>query len=424
MYIPHVFRQFQGFSLKDIKDFRKEKRMELHLERLDDTVSLCRRCGEALGSKHSWYFIKSRHLKCMGWRVDVITPVEKRRCIKCKKIRAELIPFLCPETPHITQEMAWWIHQFTEVSAVLSVSRLESIDKNTCYRVDKGILKKLLQGFEIPKVTEIGVDEVHAKSKKQRKKGETRDDEFFTVIVDLRTHKVIYVSYSRRKEALDEFFQLLGEKACKEIKVVATDQHEGYGASVREFCPKAAHVWDRFHLVQNFNEALNEERKTEFDSLKRARDDLQSYVRGKFKYIFQTKAENRSKKDREHIMEVIQQNKKFLAMELIKERVHMMFNSTDKERAKDLLCDCYDWALQMGLEQIKKWIWNIMDKVAFWNYFDHKRTTSVVEGINRAIKGLKWQAYGYKDMEYFALKIMQKCGYLNYRYYLASTFSG
>ncbi|MGZ8556631.1 MAG: transposase [Sulfuricurvum sp.] len=40
-------------------------------------------------------------------------------------------------------------------------------------------------------------------------------------------------------------------------------------------------------------------------------------------------------------------------------------------------------------------------------------TSGVSEGVNRAIKTLKWVAYGYKDMHYFALKIMQKCGYLN-----------
>ena len=33
---------------------------------------------------------------------------------------------------------------------------------------------------------------------------------------------------------------------------------------------------------------------------------------------------------------------------------------------------------------------------------------------------LKWQAYGYKNMAYFALKIMQKCGYLKHCYYLQS----
>ncbi|MBI4402521.1 MAG: transposase [Deltaproteobacteria bacterium] len=56
------------------------------------------------------------------------------------------------------------------------------------------------------------------------------------------------------------------------------------------------------------------------------------------------------------------------------------------------------------------------------NYFIYKVTTGLSEGINRVIKGLKWQAYGYKDMEYFALKILQKAGYLNYRYCLISNF--
>ena len=53
--------------------------------------------------------------------------------------------------------------------------------------------------------------------------------------------------------------QLIGDKACREIEVVCTDQHESYSASVKEYCPKAVVVFDRFHLVQNFNEALNNE---------------------------------------------------------------------------------------------------------------------------------------------------------------------
>src|SRR5260370_36811664 len=96
---------------------------------------------------------------------------------------------------------------------------------------------------------------------------ETRDDLFLTVIVDLETHRVIWVSQSRKKEALDEFFQILGEKGCQGIRVVATDQHRGYGASVEQHCPNATVVWDRFHLVQQFNEALNEDRRYEYEQI-------------------------------------------------------------------------------------------------------------------------------------------------------------
>jgi len=31
---------------------------------------------------------------------------------------------------------------------------------------------------------------------------------------------------------------------------------------------------------------------------------------------------------------------------------------------------------------------------------------------SRVSKGLKWQAFGYRDMDYFILKILQRCGCL------------
>ena len=107
----------------------------------------------------------------------------------------------------MTLELAWWINQLTEVTTVLAASRLESLEiKMACYRVDKYILMRLLQGYKIPKITEISVDEVYARGPLQLKAGENRDDLFLTVIVDIKTHKAIWVSKSRRREALDESF--------------------------------------------------------------------------------------------------------------------------------------------------------------------------------------------------------------------------
>jgi hypothetical protein len=36
--------------------------------------------------------------------------------------------------------------------------------------------------------------------------------------------------------------------------------------------------------------------------------------------------------------------------------------------------------------------------------------------MNNVIKALKRRAYGYRNMEYFRLKILQQCGYLNSRH--------
>ena len=54
---------------------------------------------------------------------------------------------------------------------------------------------------------------------------------------------------------------LIGEDACQNIKVVATDQHDDYAASVRDHCKNATLVWDLFHLMRNFEEAVNDTRK-------------------------------------------------------------------------------------------------------------------------------------------------------------------
>ena len=117
-----------------------------------------------------------------------------------------------------------------------------------------------------------------------------------TVIVDQKTHKVIWVSHSRRKEALDTFFEILGDEACKKIKVVATDQHEGYNASVKQH-------------------------------------------------------RERSKKEREHLQEVMGLNRRMMVLELIKERIHRMFNCGSVKKAKEHFGICYQWADKLDFRE-------------------------------------------------------------------------
>jgi len=417
VYIPHVFRSFQGFNVKDIKEWQSKQVMEIELESKSDREHHCSRCGSKLGAQNGRYWLKCRHLKVMGWLVVVSFWREKRHCPKCKKVRSEAIDFICPDSPHVTQEMAFWINRLTEVTSVMAVSRLESLDKMTCYKVDKYILRRLLQGYEIPKVTHISVDEVYARGPKQKKDGETRDDLFFTVIVDVKTHKVIWVTKGRRRGALDEFFALLGKEACEEIKVVVTDQHESYAVSVKEHCPNAVLVWDKFHLMRNFEEAVNDVRKQLHEEQAKG-SELHRLTRGRFRFIFLKNQSKRTNEEKQHIDDVLEANKQFAKLEIIKERMLSFWYEPDAESAKKVFEEIGDWIWQEGFGHLMAWYRNL-DKGwdTLKHYFVHRVTTGISEGINRVIKGLKWQAYGYKDMEYFKLKILQKAGYLNYRFY-------
>lgn len=417
IYVPYIFRNFQGFFVKDIKEFHERRHMQIILEKDEHKVPLCSACGHKLGHYHDRYSMEVKHLKVFNWTASLVFFREKRHCDTCQKIRSELIEWLCPKSPHITMELSWWINRMSEITSVLQVSILESVDKMACYRVDHYILKRLLQGYQIPEVTHIAVDEVYARSQKQQGKDETRDDLFLTVILDIKTHKVIWVADSRRKEALDEFFKIIGKDACDKIKVVATDQHDGYSASVTEYCVNAVVVLDRFHLVQNFNDALNEDRKDELSQID-PEGQMGDLMNGKYKCKFLTKAKNRSTADQKHIAYVTKLNKKMAQLEIIKEHFHKVFDAETILDARIILAEIFQWSMDIHARGVFKWIRNIMKDLRFWNYFENKFTSGVIEGTNRAIKGLKWQAYGYKDMEYFKLKIMQKVGYLNSRFAL------
>lgn len=411
-YLPQVFRNFQGFKTRDIKEWREDKRIEIWLEKDDAKVQICDHCSEKLGAYKDQHRIKAKHLRVMGWVVEVVFFREKRYCPGCDKVRSEYIEFISRGSPHITVEMAWWLSRLTEITSVLRVSKLEGLDKGLVYAVDKYNLRRLLQGYEIPKITGISVDEVYARGPKQLKEGENRDDLFLTVIVDLKTHKVIWVSQSRRKEALDEFFNILGSKRCEEIEVVATDQHEAYAVSVKEYCPNATVVWDRFHLIQNFNEALNEDRRTELEKID-PEGEMGDLMNNKYRYVFIKRNYKRTEKDKRHIAEVMRLNEKIAKMEMIKEKFHQIFECQTELDARLELAMVYEWCFDAQAWNMFHWIKELREKETFWNYFRYKVSTGISEGINRSIKGLKWQAYGYKDMTYFALKILQKCGYLN-----------
>jgi transposase len=276
-------------------------------------------------------------------------------------------------------------------------------------------MKLMLSKYKIPEVRKVSVDEVYAR-KFSKYPMESKNNRYFTVVTDIETRKVIWVSEGRSKAALDQFFILVGKQACERIEVVAMDQFDGYKASVKDHCPNAVVVWDRFHLVKSFEDLLNEERLTLHQRTDKQMPD-KKFTRSKYKYIFMKKASRRSHKEEQHIKYVMRQNSSFYLLELIKERFLTMFDEPDHIEARRVWDELGGWIKESRFILLQRW-WEQLDRG--WdtvkNYFKYRVTTSISEGINNVIKSIKRRAFGFKNMEYFRLKIMQVCGYLNSRF--------
>jgi len=418
MRLPRfITKLIPNYSVTDVKEWRNKGEVHIYLKKdlSAEVTPQCSRCGNELKESYGKYQIKLKHLPIFNFKVFLFLWREKRRCPHCKKVRSEKLDFISPETPHLTREYSWWLGRLCEISSVSEASRFTGNDPSTVWRLDFARLKRMFQNYEIPKVTRISVDEVYARRKKRGKK-ESRDKRFFTIVSDLTTRKVIWVSESRSKEALDEFFRAIGEERCKEIEVVAGDQHQAYLASTKEFCPNATFVWDRFHLVQTFEQFLNDDRAWLHRHL--CTGELKRLTRGKFKGLFLKKAERRTPIENRHLKDVLKDNEEFAYLEIIKEGFFSVFESEDEFEAREKFVQIGEWIRSRPhFYELKKW-WENFDKgwETFKNYFTYRVSSSLSEGINNVIKTVKKRGYGYKNMPYFKLKILQVCGFLNSRY--------
>jgi transposase len=416
MRVPRFLSKLiPNYELIDIKEWLSKGLIELYFRKIDPKASMsCSVCGESLRSCKSRHKMKIKHLPLFNFECRVIFYRDKGYCSKCKKIRSEKLDFIARETPHLSKDYSWWLGRLTEISTVSRVAEVTGNDQNTLWRMDFDRLLLMMQNYKIPDVKRISVDEVHARSKKRFSR-ENRNKQYFTVVSDLDTGRVIWVSDHREKQALDEFYTLLGEERCKQIEVVAMDQFVGYKASTEQFCPQAKIVWDKFHLMRNFENALNEERKVILENKKIRKETV--YFGNKFKYIFLKKAKSRTKQESKSFNKVMSENKVFYKLELIKEKFFTFFNQRNESDARDVLLEVKKWIMQNNFNHLVHWLENF---ISGWdtvkNYFKMRVTSALSEGQNNVIKALKRRCFGFKNMTYFKLKIMQVCGYLNSRY--------
>lgn len=415
MRLPRFFSKLiPGFEVTDVKEWRKCNKVEIFFKKATNEKAKCHRCGSELQNSHGKYRMKIKHLPIFNQECFLIFWREKRYCPCCKKVRAEALDFVSKDSPHLSQEYTYWLGRMFEIASVKQVAHISNNAKSTMHNIDFKRLQRMIQHYEIPDVKHICVDEVHARSKKNHKR-ESRNKLFFTIVTDVESRRVIWVSESRTEKALNEFFTALGEERCKDIMVVATDQHEAYRSSVLKNCPNAEVVWDKFHLIQNFEMVLNDTRDRLHKRAKTAEE--KRLTRGKWRFAFLKKASRRTSEEQRHIDEVVKDNTSFFYLELIKERFFQFFYAKDKDEAKSIFEEIGRWIHEAGFEELEAWWYRLAKN--WWtleNYFKYRLTTALAEGTNNVIKMLKRRGFGYRNMTYFKLKIMQVCGFLNSRY--------
>ena len=259
---------------------------------------------------------------------------------------------------------------------------------------------------DLSEVKIIGIDET------SRKKGHS----YITVAVDMENRKVIDVQEGKDSETVGKIKAHIESRGGKSesIEQVCMDMSPAFISGTGENFPKAQITFDKFHVLQMSQNAMDELRKLE-------RKEYLS-LKG-YKYLFLKNQDSLTKEEEMQLTDFVFAYPRLGAGYRFKELLKEFYNIPDPEEAEGFLaywCDAVQETDILSFKNLAKTI------KAHWtgiiNYTKSKLTNGILEGINNkiqlAIGTILWKrrARGYRNTRNFINMINFICGKLSFSY--------
>ena len=394
-----------NFEVREVLEHH-EKSLHLYVDLIDPVRPVCSGCGGVHQAPvHSIGWIRVEDLPLFGKRVFLYLPKRKIRCPKDGKIRVEDFAVL---RDRFTNRFAEQVYRLTSITTNTEAAWFLSLDDETVYRIDRGILEELAKKMlsPVPVLTQMSVDEVAWK----------KWHKYVTNVVDIDRRKVIWNHNGRGKGTLDTFFSDLGEEKASQIGAVACDGARGYLSSIKQHAKNALIVLDHFHVKSYLNDAVDTVRKEELHQARKDKDSaLADLLHCRKKFILMQGTP--SKRQRNVLEQLAELNDRVYRAMLLKEQFLEIYRAGAHKTARANLREWIGAAMASNIPAFVELGQKFFRKRhLILNFFRTRLTAAISEGINNKIKRLKRMAYGYRDVAYFLLKIHQHCGLLNPRF--------
>lgn len=320
--------------------------------------------------------------------------VQRIECQGCGIVRQIDLGFADPRFSY-TRAFERYALELSRHMTIQAVARHLGVS----WDVIKGIQKRdLVRRFSRPQLKHlqmIAIDEIAVR----------KGHKYLTVVMDLNSGAVVFVGDGKGTDALEPFWKRLRCSGAK-IKAVAMDMSPAYISSVSANLPKAAIVFDHFHVIKLFNDKLSDLRRALH---REAKDVLQKDILKGTLWLLLKNPENLDplKGEKERLNEALRLNQPLATAYYLKEDLRQIWFQSSKKEAKCILQSWIRKAEASGIGILKKMAKSLAAyQSGILAYYDFRISSASLEGTNNKIKTMKRQAYGFRDMEFFKLKIM------------------
>ena len=315
----------------------------------------------------------------------------KLLCLKCGKKRWINLPFAVGKLP-MTKSYMNYVISLVAMSTIIDVALHCNLQWKTVKNIHKAHLRKRPKQFSFKKLRYLSIDEIAIR----------KGHKYMTIFTDISTGQIIYAVKGRKEELIAGFLKQLAKKA-KKLRGIAMDMSAGYSAAIKKYLPHVDIVFDRFHVTKVLNKAVDEIRKSVWENCRK--DGVN--VRKGDRFLLLHNFENLDASQKTGLERLLKVNHHLLIAYAMKEQFRLFWDCKTKEEGYQFLVH---WCIEANLSnisQLKRAAKTLIKHSnGLLNYFKHNKINNgKAEGINNKIKTMKRQSYGFRDFEYFILRL-------------------
>ena len=257
--------------------------------------------------------------------------------------------------------------------------------------IHKSKLKSLYRKIPVHKIEYLGIDEFSLR----------KGHNYMTIFIDLQRGTIIHAVEGRSADVISPFLKIVARKA-KKLKAIAMDMSRPYSSAVTEHLPHVDIVFDRYHIMAIMNKAIESLRREQQRTLG---DSDKKYLKG-CRFLLLSNYRSLDKNRQIKLNTLLEVNKPLFVIHSMKEQLRLLWIQPNRRQALQFLNQWIFDALAAGPKAlVKVGLTLLKHRQGILNYFPHKITSGPIEGTVNKIKTLKRQAYGFRDMEYFKLRL-------------------
>jgi transposase len=324
----------------------------------------------------------------------VVLPIPRVECQACGVVRQVKIPFADPRRSY-TKAFERYALELGRRMTIRDVAVHLGVSWDVIKDIQKRDLSRRFAKPKLKHLRQIAIDEISI----------AKGHRYLTVVMDLESGAVVFVGDGKGAKALLPFWKRLrGSKA--KIEAVAMDMSAAYREAVSTNLSKAKIVFDRFHVMKLFNEKLSNLRRALH---REATDMMQKKVLKGTRWLLLKGAENLDEKrdEKKKLEEALALNKSLATAYYLKEDLRQFWEQPGKKFGTLFLDGWIKRAEASGIRILQEMAKTLAaHRSGLLAYHDVMITSGPMEGTNNKIKTMKRQAYGFRDKEFFKLKIL------------------